>query len=906
MTSPHLARHSLKTRITLTTLAVFVSGLWSLSYFASSMLRKDMERQLGEQQLSVVTAIASDINQHLADRIAALEAITPSLVPAVQQGGAATQAFLEQRPILSFLFNAGFLVTDAEGTAIASVPTSFGRVGVNYIDRDFVAVVLNEGKVTIGRPVMGKQLKAPLFSIGVSIRNAQGKVIGVLAGTTNLGIPNFLDRITDRGYGKTGSYVLVAPQHRTVITGTDKNRVMQPLPEPGVNLHIDRFIEHCDGYAIYRGVSGIEQLASCKRMPVSGWDFGATQPTDEAFAPIRTMQQNMLLATLLMTLLAGAITWWMLRRQLAPMIATTKALATLSVTKQLSQPLAVTTQDEIGDLIEGFNGLLAAIKTQEDALRESERSLLETQGIAHLGGWRIDLGSGRLDWSDEVFRIHELPVGDSPSVEEAIDFYLPESRMTIQSAVKNAIENGAPFDLELQIKTARGEPRWVCARGELRPEAGAQGVVSGTFQDITTRKQAEAELERHRLHLEDLVVVRTVELSQARDEAEAANRAKSMFLANMSHELRTPMNGILGMTDLALRHPADPKLIDWLNKSRGAARHLLNVINNILDISKIESDRLILEDKDFSLAEAIGEAMHMQDAPAQAKGLSLSWHIDPALPERLRGDAMRLRQILLNFTGNAIKFSEHSEITVRASLAEEDSHSVLLKIEVTDQGIGISPEQQARLFHAFAQADGSTTRKYGGTGLGLIISRRIAQLMGGDAGVVSEEGRGSTFWATLQFSRAADALPMAAKQATEPARDALARLFAGTRVLLAEDEPVNGEVFSYLLENAGLVPVLATDGQQALDMARGGGYGLILMDVQMPVMNGLDATRAIRQLPGMAKIPILALTANAFDEDRDVCLAAGMDAHVGKPVEPDALCEIVLRWLQKSEALEPA
>ncbi len=360
------------------------------------------------------------------------------------------------------------------------------------------------------------------------------------------------------------------------------------------------------------------------------------------------------------------------------------------------------------------------------------------------------------------------------------------------------------------------------------------------------------------------------------------------------------------MTDLALRHPADPKLIDWLNKSRGAARHLLNVINNILDISKIESDRLILEDKDFSLAEAIGEAMHMQDAPAQAKGLSLSWHIDPALPERLRGDAMRLRQILLNFTGNAIKFSEHSEITVRASLAEEDSHSVLLKIEVTDQGIGISPEQQARLFHAFAQADGSTTRKYGGTGLGLIISRRIAQLMGGDAGVVSEEGRGSTFWATLQFSRAADALPMAAKQATEPARDALARLFAGTRVLLAEDEPVNGEVFSYLLENAGLVPVLATDGQQALDMARGGGYGLILMDVQMPVMNGLDATRAIRQLPGMAKIPILALTANAFDEDRDVCLAAGMDAHVGKPVEPDALCEIVLRWLQKSEALEPA
>jgi CheY-like chemotaxis protein len=366
------------------------------------------------------------------------------------------------------------------------------------------------------------------------------------------------------------------------------------------------------------------------------------------------------------------------------------------------------------------------------------------------------------------------------------------------------------------------------------------------------------------------------------------------------------MNGIMGMTNLALRRATDPQQIDWLNKSQGSAKHLLDVINDILDISKIEANRLVLEEKDFSLAEAMDEAMHMEDAPAQAKGLRLSWHIDPALPQRLTGDALRLRQIVLNFTGNAIKFSAHGQITVRVSLAEEDSHSVLLKIEVTDQGIGISPEQQARLFHAFTQADGSMTRKYGGTGLGLIISRRIAHLMGGDAGVVSEEGSGSSFWATLRLRRATAVPPVAAKEAGEPARLTLARLFAGTRVLVAEDEPVNREVISSLLENTGLAPALATDGQQALDMARGGGYGLILMDVQMPVMNGLEATRAIRQLPGMAKIPILALTANAFDEDRDRCLAAGMDAHIGKPVEPDTLCEVILHWLQKSDALEPA
>jgi CheY-like chemotaxis protein len=263
----------------------------------------------------------------------------------------------------------------------------------------------------------------------------------------------------------------------------------------------------------------------------------------------------------------------------------------------------------------------------------------------------------------------------------------------------------------------------------------------------------------------------------------------------------------------------------------------------------------------------------------------------------LTGDPLRLGQILLNLAGNAVKFTEQGVITLRARLVEDSPSDVLLRIEVEDTGIGIGPEDQKRLFTAFEQADGSMTRKYGGTGLGLAISKRLAQMMGGAVGVASTEGQGSTFWFTVRLGKATDAVSPAPTFMGDTAEAQIKSRYAGTRVLLAEDEPINQEVSRGLLEDVGLAVDLAEDGAEAVSMAKQTPYALILMDMQMPNLNGVEATRAIRALPGYAQTPILAMTANAFDEDRQVCLDAGMNDHIGKPVDPERLFETLLKWL---------
>lgn len=487
------------------------------------------------------------------------------------------------------------------------------------------------------------------------------------------------------------------------------------------------------------------------------------------------------------------------------------------------------------------------------------------------------------------------------------EIYLDRSCLAFMDKTPLIVEEGIPLQ-ELSILIA-GAGKKVVTDGFIIVSDGRYrglGHISGVLRLMADiHREHSFRLARHRDNLEELVQERTQALIEARDAAEAAARAKSSFLANMSHEIRTPMNAIIGMAHLMARAGLPARQADRLGKIDNAARHLLAIVNDILDLTRIGAGKMTIIDEAIDLETIFLNVQGIIGQQASSKGLSLILDTSD-MPRGLRGDSTRLTQALLNYANNAVKFTERGYITLRCrSLHEEPGH-VTVRIEVQDSGIGISQDTLADLFTAFHQADTSITRKYGGSGLGLAITRHLAELMEGEAGAESHLGQGSLFWFTARLKRSGglpESCTPARPEELAPHQSKIEQLrtrHANNLILLAEDEPINQEIAREMLEDAGLRIIIANHGREALDILREHTPDLILMDMQMPEMDGVTATRHIRQQT-LRHIPIIAITANAFEEDRKECLMAGMDDFMAKPFVPEAFFARLLHWLSKAK-----
>ena len=880
-----LALFLLPTVLSMGVLAVLLRGSlldWAFTRWSSDQrafvqsLAREIDGEIEAAGNLLRTASAADAFQGLSERSAMSRAING--IPEHLDGG--KRRILEQLTTKGG-FSAAFVLTP-EGDHYISHPFSRQQTlkKYNLSDRPYFQQAASARNLVVSDAFVGAD-GVPAVAIDLPVLDSSGKI------TMHLGGVLYLKHLSARlsgGQIAPFEYAVLVDRQGRRIAESDPQRLNQEAAEP--LLSHPELGPRLSGQAIQGAATGDNHVGrfadrqgtrwfAYRARLESGWElylFRREAALEAIIAP--EVRRNTVMASI-MVLVPGLIGLWMAMRFRRRWTHSHERLmeSRAELEQRVSERTSELQRSEVQYRTLFQSSADGIIIIDGDRCVDCNQSAIKIFGVS-----RIEDLVNKAPW--ELSPPMQPGRGDSKAVAEI------ELRKVIEEGVNSfewthwRIDNGQEFTAHVVLSLMVIDQRV---------------LIQASIRDITKAKAAEAELELHRNHLEQEVERRTAELASAKAAAEAATLAKSAFLANMSHEIRTPMNAIFGMAALMRREGVSSAQASRLDKIDAASKHLLGIINDILDLSKIEAGKMTLESVDVDVHKIAATVMEMSTSLAEGKGLKLLSEL-PALPSGLIGDPVRLQQALLNYVTNAIKFTNAGSVTLRLSVLDDTDEALRLHCEVTDTGMGIAPDRLDKLFSSFEQADNSTTRRFGGTGLGLVITRRLAELMGGSAGAESTPGHGSTFWLTFCLQKGGAVHGAAGRTAQESAEVVLARDYLGARVLLAEDDKFNQEIALTLLNDAGLLVDVAEDGVQAVDLVRLNDYALILMDMQMPRMDGLQATMQIRQLD-VYQMPILALTANALVDVRSSCLAAGMNDFFTKPFDPDRLFEMVLKWL---------
>ena len=892
-------RFSMKTKIATVVSVLFLVIFTSGAFMFVQTFEEHYKKTIADQQLELVSKIAADIDTQVREAQKVLVSVSKLIPTGSLRDYHAMQKQLENitetRFFLKNYFDNGILLYSKTGRVIAEVPYSQERYGKDFSNREYLQYTIRTRTPYISKPYRStKPPYDPIVMFTAPVFNGNNELVAILGGAVSLAKDTTLGGIAQVKIGRTG-YMYLYNSDRTVIVHPDKRLILQDASPRGTNSLFDKAIyEWFEGTGETNTPGGQRVLGTFKHFRNTDWILAAHYPLKDAYGPLSRARWYIVAYTALGIAFCVLITLIVMRKNLSPLSELASQAEEIGKTEESLKPVNVDAGGEIGALASSFNAMLERLSGREESLKKTMDELRKLyNAVEHSSAVILITDTeGGIEYVNPKFvqvtgyeRAEAL--GKTPRILKSGD--MPSE---IYEELWKTIKSGEEWRGIFHNKKKNGEFYW--AASSISPVKDTSGSITnlvGIQEDITAIKLFEQELQK------------------AKAAAESANQAKSYFLASMSHEIRTPMNAIIGMTEILLDGPLDGEQKKYVETLRSAGENLLNIINDILDISKIEAGYLELESVPFDLKELLDAACGIMSVRTSEKGIDISCMIMPDVPVRLKGDPGRLRQVLLNLIGNAVKFTEEGGIRIEAALAGKDLSAATIQFSINDTGIGIPEEKIDGIFEKFTQADPSTTRKYGGTGLGLTISQHLVELMGGKIWVSSTPGVGSTFYFTvllgIEDERTAGVSTVTEAASTAPAASSAAKELKPLRILLVDDSGDNRLLVQSFLKKTPFTIDTAENGNIAVEKFKDSAYDIILMDMQMPVMDGYEATRQIRrweQSRGLKKTPVLALTAYALLEEVRKCQEAGCSGHLAKPIKKQDLLNAIMEHTKERPA----